>query len=142
VGPLPHSAPGVRYFVTFIDEFTRFVTAIPIKSKWQVLGCFKEFKVTFETQFECTIKSIHSDNGGEYAPVERYAKHVGMTITRSAPYTPQSNGLAERMNRTLIESVRTTLLQSGFPNRSGQRPSQTPMYRRQDTLESKILLHV
>jgi hypothetical protein len=38
-----------------------------------------------------------------------------MTVTRSAPYTPQSNGLAERMNRTLIESVRTTLLQYGLP---------------------------
>jgi hypothetical protein len=38
-----------------------------------------------------------------------------MTITRSASYTRQSNGLAESMSRTLIESVRTTLLQSGLP---------------------------
>jgi transposase InsO family protein len=88
--------------VTFIDEFTRFVTATPIKTKSQVLDCFKEFKVMFETQFECTMKSFNSDNGGEYAPVERCAKHAGMTITRSVPYAPQSNGLAERMNRTLI----------------------------------------
>jgi transposase InsO family protein len=64
---------------------------------------------------ESTIKTIHSDNGGEYAPVERYAKQAGMTVTRSAPYTSQSNGLAERMNRTLIESVPTILLQSGLP---------------------------
>jgi hypothetical protein len=38
-----------------------------------------------------------------------------MTVTRSAPYTSQSNGLSEHMNRTLIEPVRTTLLHSGLP---------------------------
>jgi GAG-pre-integrase domain len=41
VGLLPHSVPGACYFVTFIDEFTRFVTATPIKAKSQVLDCFK-----------------------------------------------------------------------------------------------------
>jgi len=66
VGPLPFSVSGARYFVTFIDEVTRFVTAVPIKRKSQVLECFKEFKVMFERQFNCTIKSIHSDNVGEY----------------------------------------------------------------------------
>jgi Integrase core domain/GAG-pre-integrase domain len=115
VGPLPQSVSGARYFVTFIDEFTRFVTATPIKTKSMVLESFKEFKVMFEKQFECTIKCFHSDNGGEYTPVEKYAKQAGIAVTRSAPYTPQSNGVAERMNRTLIESVRTTLLQSGLP---------------------------
>jgi hypothetical protein len=47
--------------------------------------------------------------------VEQYAKARGMAVTRSAPYTPQSNGIAERMNRTLVEAVRTTLAQSGRP---------------------------
>jgi hypothetical protein len=51
VDSLPHSVSGARYFVTFIDEFTRFVTATPIKTKSQVLDCFKEFKIMFETQF-------------------------------------------------------------------------------------------
>ena len=46
---------------------------------------------------------------------KKYAKQASIAVTRSAPYTPQSNGVAERMNRTLIESVRTTLLQSGLP---------------------------
>jgi uncharacterized membrane protein (Fun14 family) len=41
VGPLPHSVSGACYFVTFIDEFKRFVTATPIKAKCQVLDCFK-----------------------------------------------------------------------------------------------------
>ena len=83
----------------------------PIQRKSLVLQCFKEFRVMFETQYETTIKSIHSDNGGEYTPVERYAKSKGIAVTRSAP---QSNGIAERMNRTQIKAVRTTLAQSGL----------------------------
>jgi hypothetical protein len=101
-----------------LGEFTPtpgLVTATPIKTKSMELESVKEFKVMLEKQFECTVKCFHSDNGGEYTPVEKYAKQAGIVVTRSAPYTPQSNGVAECMNRTLIESVRTTLLQSGLP---------------------------
>jgi transposase InsO family protein len=104
VGPLSEFHSGARYFVSFIDEWTRFVTVTPIKRKSLVLQCFKEFKTMFETRDETTIKSIHSDNGGKYTPVERYAKSKGIAVTRSAPYAPQSNGIAERMNRTLMEA--------------------------------------
>jgi transposase InsO family protein len=116
VGPLFESHSGARQFVSFIDEWTRFVTVTPIYGKSLVLQCFKEFKVMFETQYETTIKSIYSDNGGEYTPVERYAKSKGIAGTRSAPYALQSNGFAERMNRTLVEAVRITLAQSGLEN--------------------------
>ena len=68
----------------------------------------------FEKQHETTIKSIHSDNGGEYIPVAQYAIENGIDVTRSAPYSPQANGIAEIMNRTLIEAVRTTFKQSGL----------------------------
>ena len=59
----------------------------------------------FEKQHETTIKSIHSDNGGEYIPVAQYAIENGIDVTRSASYSPQANGIAERTNRTLIETV-------------------------------------
>jgi transposase InsO family protein len=68
----------------------------------------------FEAQDETTIKSIHSDNGGEYTTVERYAKPKRIAATRSEPYAPQSNGIAEHMNRTPVEAVRTLLAQSGL----------------------------
>jgi transposase InsO family protein len=83
-----------------------------------------------EKQFEWTIKCFHSDNRGEYTPVEKYAKQAGISVTRSAPYTPQPNGVAERMNRTLIESVRSTLLHSACQNRCGWKHWLTPSQSR------------
>jgi hypothetical protein len=114
VGPFPDSYSGARYFVTFIDEWSRFIVANPICTKGEVLKCFKTFEAHFEKQYEASIKSIHSDNGGEYTPVQQYAEQKGIRVTRAAPYTPQSNGIAERTNRTLVEAVRTTLKQSGL----------------------------
>jgi transposase InsO family protein len=87
-----------------------------MKLKSDVFSCFKEFQIHFEKQYNTTIKSIHSDSGGEYTPLAHYAKEQAKRITRSAPYTPESNGIAERMNRTLIETVCTTLAQAGMSN--------------------------
>lgn len=115
VGPITPSRGGMRYFVTFIDESTRFTTVCPMKAKSEVLECFKHFRVMFQTQYGHVIKSLHSDNGGEYSRIRHYARKRGIRISRSAPHTPQSNGIAERMNRTLVEAVRTTLRQSGLP---------------------------
>jgi transposase InsO family protein len=78
------------------------------------LNCFKMFEVYFSKQYETSVKSIHSDNGGEYSPVQQYAEQNGICVTRAAPYTPQSNGIAERMNRTLVGAMRTTIKQSGL----------------------------
>jgi hypothetical protein len=114
VGPFPDSYSGARYFVTFIHEWSRFIVANPICTKGEVLKCFKTFEAHFEKQYEASIKSIHSDNGGEYTPVQQYAEQKGIRVTRAAPYTPQSNGIAERTNRTLVEATRTTLKQSGI----------------------------
>jgi transposase InsO family protein len=61
-------------------------------------------------------KGHHSDNGGEYTPVSKFATARGIAVHRSAPYAPQANGIAERANRTIFEMAHTTLVQSVFPN--------------------------
>ena len=115
VGPLPPSHSGSCYLVTFVDEFTRYVTIFALTRKSAVLESFKVFHREFERLHTTTIKAIHSDNGGEYAPVAKYALQLGISVHRSAPYTPQSNGIAERQNRSIFEMARTTLNASGLP---------------------------
>jgi transposase InsO family protein len=113
-GPLPPSHSGFCYLVTFIDEFTHYVTIFAMLRKSDVLRCFQLFVREFERLHNTTVKTIHSDNGGGYAPVAKYAFELGIAVQRSAPYTPQSNGIAELQNRSIFEMARTSLAASGL----------------------------
>jgi transposase InsO family protein len=114
LGPLPDPYSGARRFLPFIDEWSRFIVANPIRTKEERLKRFKAFEAHFEKQYEAIIKSILSDNGGEYTLVQQYAEEKVIRVSRASPYTPQSNGITERTNETLVKAVRTTLKQSGL----------------------------
>ena len=62
------------------------------------------------------MKCIGIENGGEYrGPFEEYCRQQGIRHQKTPPKTPQLNGLAERMNRTLMDRVRCMLLESKLP---------------------------
>lgn len=114
-GPIStKSMGGCRFYVTFIDDFTRKVFIYCLHNKSQVFQCFVKFKLMVENQTELTIKKIRSDNGGEFDndKFKVYFEKCGIIYQRSAPYSPQQNGLAERMNRTLLDRVRCMLIDS------------------------------
>jgi transposase InsO family protein len=115
-GPLPRSHLGCRYTVSFIDEHSRYVTVFAMKRKSDVLACVKSFLREFERPQETKIKAVHSDNGGEYTTVAKFATGRSIAVHRSAPYALQDNGIAEGANRTIFEMARTTLVQFGLPN--------------------------
>lgn len=111
------SKGGALYFATFIDDHSRKLWLYPLKSKDQVLDVFKEFQVLSERQTGKKLKCIHTDNGGEYCgPFDNYCKSQGIRHQKTPPKTPQLNGLAERMNRTLVERVRCMLSEAKLPN--------------------------
>lgn len=53
------------------------------------------------------LKTLRTDNGGEYSSTEfaDYLRSEGVRHERTIPKTPEQNGVAERMNRTLIETA-------------------------------------
>ena len=116
-GPLKvKSFSGALYFVTFIDDYSRKLWVYDLKSKDQVLEKFKEFHASVERQSGKKLKCIRTDNGGEYCgPFDIYCKQHGIAHEKTPPKTPQLNGLAERMNRTLIERVRCMLSEAKLP---------------------------
>lgn len=105
-----------RYFVTFIDDSTRWCEVRFIRNKSDVLQAFKEYKARVETQTGCKIKCLMSDNGKEYCNKEfdEFLKKNGICRRLTIPHTPQQNGVAERKNRTLIEMARCLLIHSGL----------------------------
>jgi hypothetical protein len=75
-----------------------------LKTKDRVLKVFKQFQVSVERKTEKKIKCLRTDNGGEYiGPFDAYCKEQGIRHQFTPPKTPQLNGLAERMNMTIME---------------------------------------
>ena len=110
------SKSGALYFVTFIDDHSRKLWVYVLKSKDQVFCVFKEFHALVERQTGKKLKCIRTDNGGEYCgPFDRYCREQGIRHQKTPPKTPQLNGLAERMNRTLVERVRCLLAEAKLP---------------------------
>ena len=104
-----------NYYVTFIDEFSRYINVAPITRKSDVLKRFKKFHKRFERQYDCTIKGLHCDSGGEYIACDDYLADHGIERSDLPPYSPELNSMAERTNRTLTESARSMLYHADMP---------------------------
>ena len=110
------SRGGNKYFITFIDYCSRYCYVYLFSSKDEVVNAFKTYKAEVETQLNKKIKIIRSDRGGEYEfPFEEICTEFGIVHQMTAPYTPQSNGVAERKNRSLKETMNALLNSSGLP---------------------------
>ena len=88
-----------------------------MKNKDEVFSKFKEFKALIENHTEKKIKTIRSDNGGEFTSNEfkELCKESGIKRELSTPYNPQQNGVAERKNRTIMEAARAMLHDQDLP---------------------------
>lgn len=116
-GPMEQrSIGGSRYFLTFIDDYSRYLYIYMLEHKDQVPETFKEFKDMAERQTGEKIKVLRTDNGKEYIKnwnteerLKAILKDSGIIHQQTMRYTPQQNGLAERMNRSIVEKARTLL---------------------------------
>ncbi|GJW40341.1 retrotransposon protein, putative, ty1-copia subclass [Tanacetum coccineum] len=111
-GPLRHvSRQGASYFITFMDDFSRYGYVCLLKHKHEVFKTFKVFKNEVENQLGKTIKALRLDRGGEYIGKEfkDYLKACGIVQQLTPPYTPQHNGVFERKNHTLLDMVRSMM---------------------------------
>lgn len=95
------SSNGNKYFVLFVDDYSRFCWLYPIANKSDVLSIFQKFKALTENLFSTTIKSIQCDGGSEFKPVMSQFPQIQYRI--SCPYTPSQNGIVERKNRHVVE---------------------------------------
>lgn len=129
-GPLPESLGGARYFVTFIDDHTRMFFIDFLKTKDEVFSAFKKFKARVELSVARRIKILRSDNGGEYISDEfkAFLAEHGIQSQFSTPHTPESNGLAERANRTIKERTMAMLQGAGMTTGFWAEASDTAVY--------------
>ena len=108
---------GNKYFVIFIDDASRKVWVYILKTKDLVFEHFKKFHAMVEKEKEKPLKCLCSDNGGEYTSNEfkSYCFEKGIRHEKTILGTPQQNGVAERMNHTIVEKIRCMLRMANLP---------------------------
>ncbi|KAI0492295.1 hypothetical protein KFK09_026565 [Dendrobium nobile] len=117
-GPSPVSShQGFRYYIIFVDDFSRFIWLFPIMHKSDVTNTFIQFVTFIERQTNRKIKIIRSDGGGEFVNnhFQTFTKNAGIMHQTSCPYTPEQNGIAERKHRHIITMTRTLLQIAELP---------------------------
>ena len=99
-GPISESIGGSKYFVTFIDDFTRWVKIYFLRENKEAMVKFKEFEAEVLNQWESQIQMLRTDRGGEYMSKEckDFLKSKGIRHEMTVRDTPEQNGVAERMN--------------------------------------------
>lgn len=117
-GPMRvESHSKAKYFMTFIDDSSRWCEVRFLKSKNEAFQAFKDYKALVENHKEKKMKFYQTNNGTEFLNKEfnEFLKKNGVQRRLTVAYSPEQNGTAERKNRTLIEMARCLFLQSELP---------------------------
>ncbi|CAI7765442.1 unnamed protein product [Closterium sp. NIES-54] len=141
VGPMKVKGDGgALYSMNMVDDYTRLTWCFPLAKKSDAARVIiEEWLPMVERESGKRVKAIHSDRGGEFlgAEIQSWLKRHGIKQQLTTAYTPQSNGVAERANRTIIEGGRTILVDSGLPLRFW------PLAIRHATvIKNRVLTHV
>ena len=124
------SMSGAEYFLTFVDDKTRYVWVYFLKHKDEAFQRFVEWKALVEKSSGHQVKVLRTDNGGEYTSTqfEDFLKADGIRHERTVPKTPEQNGVAERLNRTLVETTRSMLIDAKLPQQFWAEALSTAVY--------------
>ena len=134
------SLGGAEYFLTLLDDKTHYAWVYPLKTKDEVFQYFKEWQVEVENFTGHKVKTLRTDNGGEYTSnsFQAYLKTCGIRHELTIPKTPEQNGVAERLNRTLVEATRAMLLDAKLPHRFWAEAISTATYLRNRSPTSAV----
>ncbi|CAI7887926.1 unnamed protein product [Closterium sp. NIES-54] len=118
-GPMRHASKGgARFLLVMLDDATRMCWTRLLKAKRDAAKAIQEWTLEVCDDDKKRIKVIRTDGGGEFVnnELEKWMKCKGSKHYVTPPYTPQQNGAVERLNRTLVEAVRSLLQHSKLGN--------------------------
>jgi transposase InsO family protein len=109
------SKEGKRFMLTFTDDFSRCSTVKFLTQKNQTKKTIEEFVNVLENQMGAKVKAFRMDRGGNLwnKDMADFCAAKGIVHQRTNSYSPQENGMAERLNKTLVERARAMLENSG-----------------------------
>lgn len=109
-GPSPFlSSEGHKYFVIFVDDFSKLIWYFSMFNKSDVFHIFQNFKSLVERQFSRKIKIMQTDWGGEYRKLNSYFQNLGILHRLPCLHTHEQNGSVERRHCHIVETGPTLL---------------------------------
>ncbi|KAI3810682.1 hypothetical protein L1987_20304 [Smallanthus sonchifolius] len=117
-GPISiRSIGGKSFCLVVTDDYSRFSWVHFLSTKDETANILQYLILSLESLCKLKVRRIRSDNGTEFKNnlMELFCLKKGIRHEFSAPYTPQQNGVAERKNRTLIETARTMMSDAKLP---------------------------
>ncbi|KAM5580161.1 hypothetical protein ABKV19_009748 [Rosa sericea] len=112
------SIQGFKYYVLFVDDYSRYSWIFPMKNKSEVYSIFVHFHKQVENLLSTKIKMLQTDEGGEYTSLalRQYLANHGICQRFSCPKHPEQNGLAERKHRHIVDTGLTLLAHAHVPS--------------------------
>jgi hypothetical protein len=101
--------------LTFTDDYIRKSWIYLVQARTELYEKFREWQKEVERQSGETLRAIRYDNAREYQALTADLRQSGIAIEPTTPYTPEQNGIAERLNRTLTTKTRLLLVGAGLP---------------------------
>ena len=114
-GPAPMSVGRHTYYVSFIDDFSKYTWIYLLKKRSDVFQVFQNFQALVERQFDTKILAVQSDWGGEYEKLDSFFQTLGISHHVSCPHAHQQNGSAERKHRHIVEVGLAILASASMP---------------------------
>jgi hypothetical protein len=117
-GPCPvTSKTGFKYFVTFVDDYSRVTWLYLMKNRSELFSHFCSFYTEIKTQSNVSVQNLRSDDAKECLSesFQSYMIKNGIIHQTSCVDTPSRNGVAERKNRHLLETARALMFQMHVP---------------------------
>jgi hypothetical protein len=106
------------YYISFTDDYSRETKVRFLKLKSEAFEAFRHYDANLTRQHpNAKIRKVRSDRGGEYLSMEfeKYLKDHGIVRQLTVHDSPQQNGVAERLNRTLVTHARAMLIAKDMP---------------------------
>ena len=128
-GPAPNSVGRHTYYVSFIDDYSKFSWIYLLKKRSYVFQVFKNFQALVERQFDSKILAVQSDWGGEYEKLNSFFQTLGISHHVSFPHAHQQNGSAKRKHRHIVEVGLALLAGASMPLKFLDEPFRTDVYR-------------
>jgi hypothetical protein len=114
-GSAPTSVGRKNYYVSFVDDFSKYTWVYLIRHKLEVFSIFHSFQKLVERTFDKKIIVMQTDWGGEYQKLSTFFSKIGITHRVSCPHSHQQNSTVERKHRHIVEVGLSLLAHAHMP---------------------------